>query len=191
MTRYFRNKIVPALANVTTFSFLCKNDGVLKKCNAMKYRLLFVFLLVLPMLFSAGATAQSVVVSNLGLKDTAIVRPFGEEYALTYSDNAFVLCNRHDNTALAFNVPFIVMDVELWNDETAYFCGEYGGYGVMGCFDILPTFLIRVCLWRIHFMWVLVVLVQLLVIIRSIGPFPGLLLRGPTTPMGPHVKTRA
>ena len=106
----------------------------------MKYRLLFVFLLVLPMLFSAGATAQSVVVSNLGLKDTAIVRPFGEEYALTYSDNAFVLCNGHDHTALAFNVPFIVRDVEIWNDETAYFCGEYGGRGVMGCFDILPTF---------------------------------------------------
>ena len=76
---------------------------------------------VLPMLFSAGATAQSVVVSNLGLKDTAIVRPFGEEYALTYSDNAFVLCNGHDHTALAFNVPFIVRDVEIWNDETAYY----------------------------------------------------------------------
>ena len=106
----------------------------------MKYRLLFVFLLVLPMLFSAEAIAQSVCSASLSFSDTAIVRTFGKKKALTYTGGYFVLCEGSNNVARAFKVPFNVKDVEVWEDSVAYFCGEYGGYGVMGCFNIMGAF---------------------------------------------------
>lgn len=106
----------------------------------MKYRLLFVFLLVLQMLFSAEAIAQSVCSADLSFSDTAIVRTFGENRALTYTGGNFVLCEGTNNTARAFAVPFNVKDVEVWEDSVAYFCGEYGGRGVMGRFNILDAF---------------------------------------------------
>lgn len=142
MTRYFGNKIVPALANLKTFSFLCRNCfRVQLKRNIMKYKLLFRLLFTLPLLIPIETVAQGVYVSNQPFHDTAIVRPFGEEnFMLTYMDSAFYLYQTGLNTAEYFHVPFIVNDMEIWEDSVVFFCGRAEGYGVMGRFNIMDVF---------------------------------------------------
>lgn len=106
----------------------------------MKYRLLLQLLLTLPLLISVETVAQSVCSANLTFSDTAIVRTFGENHALTYTGGNFVLCEGSNSIAQAFSVPFNVKDVEIWDDREAYFCGEYNGRGVMGVFNIADVF---------------------------------------------------
>ena len=141
MTQYFGNKIVPALANVTTFSLLCRNCfRVQLKRKIMKYKLLFRLLLAMPMLISIETMAQGVYVSNQPFRDTAIVRPLEEGNILTYMDSAFYLYHIGDSTANFFHVPFIVNDMEIWEDSVVFFCGRAEGYGVMGRFNIMDVF---------------------------------------------------
>lgn len=141
MTRYFGNKIVPALANLKTFSFLCRNCfRVQLKRKIMKYKLLFLSLSTLPLLISTQSAAQGVYLSNQPFHDTAIVRSLREDYTLTYMDNAFYLYNVGDYTAQFFHVPFIVNDVKIWDNDVAYFCGKYGNRGVIGQFNIFDVF---------------------------------------------------
>ena len=59
---------------------------------------------------------------------------------MTYSGGTFVLCEGQNSVAKAFDVPFKVKDVELWEDNVAYFCGEYNGRGVLGWFNIDDAF---------------------------------------------------
>jgi hypothetical protein len=107
----------------------------------MKYKLLFRLLFTLPLLIPIETVAQGVYVSNQPFHDTAIVRPFGEEnFMLTYMDSAFYLYQTGINTAEYFHVPFIVNDMEIWEDSVVFFCGGKGNRGIIGRFNIHDVF---------------------------------------------------
>ncbi|MBP5527950.1 MAG: hypothetical protein J6X79_05815 [Bacteroidales bacterium] len=93
----------------------------------------------------------------------SIVRTVDDNYVLIYTqptvDSAFFLLYKEgDGAALVFRVPakWEVHDVRIHNSTDAYFCGTYGGKGLIGMFEIFPVFTSSgsvhygVCNWTTH-----------------------------------------
>ncbi len=76
----------------------------------------------------------------------AIVRTVDASHTLIYNDggsgNGSFLLYENGMPLQSFSLPSgsIVHDVEVYDNATAYFCGERGGKGMVGFFDVMPTF---------------------------------------------------
>lgn len=108
----------------------------------MKSKLLIFIMLMAPVVMQ-GQVREF----QIGALQNSIVRTVDEETLLIYTQSTadsgfFLLYHRGASTALAFAMPvkYEVRDVRIFNRTDAYFCGTYGGEGLIGMFRIASTF---------------------------------------------------
>ena len=108
----------------------------------MKKMLLFCLLAGLAAeTFSQGSWVVPSMVSK-----NAIVRTVDDTHVLIYNEESagtgYFLLYENGMPMLSFQLPagFMVHDVEVYDKTTAYFCGEVGGTGLVGFFDVMSVF---------------------------------------------------
>lgn len=108
----------------------------------MKNRLLSIILMIFPPIISGAQQVWKV--PGAGVKD-AIVRSVNDSLTLLYASNVGVadrfLVYDGSPTISSFKTPvgLVVHDVVVL-DGVAYFCGEIGGHGVVGFFDVVDAY---------------------------------------------------
>ena len=106
----------------------------------------FIILIFTVLIYSVPSVTQ-VREFQIGARNNSIIRSVDDEHVLIYTQPVvdsgyFILYKRSDNTALAISLPikWEIRDVRIHNGDEAYFCGTFGGSGLVGMFNIASVF---------------------------------------------------